>query len=56
MVCRLLHHYAQREASVCKAWSLGSVRFEEAEVKVLPDYSRATLQRRSILRPLLEIL
>lgn len=38
-----------------KAWEHGAVEFDGATIKLLPDLSRATLQRRAMLRPLLDL-
>lgn len=53
VVCRL-HYFAHREAILRKAWETGTIDFKGGQVKILPDLSRATLQRRTLLRPLLE--
>lgn len=34
----------------------GTLQFQGAEIKILPDLSRATLQRRAVLRPLLNVI
>lgn len=39
-----------------KAWQAGTIHYEGMDVKILPDLSRATLQRRTLLRPLLDAL
>lgn len=54
VICRL-HHYAHKELIACKAWEAGEQDFDGATIKVLPDLSRATLQRRAMLRPLLDL-
>lgn len=38
-----------------KAWEHGEVGFDGATIKILLDLSRATLQRRSLLRPVLDL-
>lgn len=48
------HHYAHKEMISRKAWEAKLIRFEEMTIKILPDLSWATLQRRAQLRPLLE--
>lgn len=37
---------------VRKAWDKGSFRFRDSEISVFPNLTRATLQRRAILKPL----
>lgn len=54
--CVRLHYYDQKKAIVQRAWNRGTVRCAEAEIEILPDLSRATLQRRAILRPLLNTM
>lgn len=53
VLCRL-HRYAQKEVILRAAWESGEVEFDGARVQILPDISRATLQRRAMLRPALE--
>lgn len=48
------HRYAHKELISRKAWEKGDVEYEGEKIKVLPDLSRATLQRRAMLHPLLE--
>lgn len=54
VLCRL-HRYTQKELILRKAWDHGEVECEGAMIKILPDLSRATLQRRALLRPALEL-
>lgn len=54
VVCRL-HHYLQKEAVVRRAWDHGDVALDGAHIKILPDLSRATLRRRAMLRPVLDL-
>lgn len=54
VVCRL-HRYLQKEAILHCAWEHGNVDRNGAQVRILPDLSRATLKRRAMLRPLLEL-
>lgn len=49
-----LHRYAHKVLISRKAWEVGTLNYEGAVVKIFPDLSRATLQRRAQLRPLLE--
>lgn len=53
VLCRL-HRYAQKETILRKAWENGDIDFDGAHVQILPDISRATLQRRAMLKPALE--
>ncbi|XP_077319612.1 uncharacterized protein LOC143942237 [Lithobates pipiens] len=54
VLCRV-HRYSQKEMILRRAWEHGEVNFDGAVVKVLPDLSRATLQRRALLRLALEL-
>lgn len=54
VVCRL-HHYTQKENILRRACEHGDVEVEGSQAKILPDLSRATLRRRSLLRPLLDL-
>lgn len=54
VLCRI-HHYNQKELILRRAWEHGAVEFDGATIKLLPDLSRATLQRRAMLRPLLDL-
>lgn len=54
VLCRL-HRYTQKEIILRKAWDHGEVEFDGASIKILPDLSRATLQRRAQLRPVLDL-
>lgn len=53
IICRLLR-YTHKEDIVREAWTMGTIDFEGVNIKILPDLSRATLQRRALLRPLLD--
>lgn len=55
VICRV-HWYTQKELMLRNAWTRGLIIFDGARVSILPDISRAILQRRSILKPLLEKL
>lgn len=48
VLCRL-HKYTQKELILRKAWEHGEMEFDGAAIKILPDLSRATLQRRALL-------
>lgn len=54
VLCRI-HHYNQKELILRRAWEHGAIEFDGATIKILPDLSRATLQRRAMLRPLLDL-
>lgn len=54
VLCRL-HRYAQKEILLRRAWDQGEVEFDGAHIQILPDLSRATLQRRAMLKPVLEL-
>lgn len=54
VVCRV-HHYVHKELILRKAWESEDPELDGATVKILPDLSRATLQRRAILKPLLDL-
>lgn len=54
VLCRL-YSYQQKEIILRKAWEHGDAEIEGRSVKILPDISRATLQRRAILRPILDL-
>lgn len=54
VVCRL-HHYLHKEEVLRKSWEAPAIEFDGVELKILPDISRATLQRRALLKPLLEL-
>lgn len=54
VICRI-HHYIQKEQILRKAWAAEDPEIDGATVKILPDLSRATLQRRAILKPLLDL-
>lgn len=53
-LCRI-HRYTQKDLILRKAWDYGEVEFDGAPIKILPDLSRATLQRRALLRPMLDL-
>lgn len=53
VICRL-HHYTHKENILHSAWEAGNIDFDGAAVRILPDLSRATLQRWALLRPVLE--
>lgn len=55
IVCRV-HHYLVKQMIVRKAWVAGTVKYAGADIQILADLSRATLQRRTLLRPLLQAL
>lgn len=54
VVCRL-HHYVQKEAILRQAWDRVEVEVGGTQIWILPDLSRATLRRRAMLRPLLDL-
>lgn len=54
MICRV-HHYSHKELLLRKAWEKEDTEFDGATLKILPDLSRATLQRRALLKPVLEV-
>lgn len=54
IICRV-HHYSHKELILLKAWETGDIDFDEASLWILPDLSRMTLQRRALLKPVLEI-
>lgn len=54
VICRL-YKYSQKEQILRAAWEVGNIDFEGNPVKILADLSRATLQRRACLRPILEL-
>lgn len=49
------HHYTKRETILRSAWEHGDVDFDGATVKILPDLSRATLQRRALFSSILDL-
>lgn len=51
-----LHRYSHKDLILCRAWEVGDINFDRAKVKILPDLSKATLQRRALLCPLLDKL
>lgn len=54
VVCRLLR-YPQKDAILRRAWEQGEVELDGAHITILPDLSRATLRRRAMLRPVLDL-
>lgn len=44
VLCRL-HRYAKKEVILRRAWELGDLDFDGANIQILPDLSRATLLR-----------
>lgn len=54
VVCRLLR-YAQKERIVRRAWEHSALVLDGAQVKILPDPSRAPLHHRAMLRPVLDL-
>ncbi|XP_040215518.1 uncharacterized protein LOC120945431 [Rana temporaria] len=53
IICRI-HHYAHKELILRSAWERGDIEFDGATLWIMPDLSRSTLQRRALLKPLLE--
>lgn len=49
------HRFQHREMVIGKAWDMGPMDIDGAQIKILPDISRATLFRRALLRPLLDL-
>lgn len=54
VLCQL-HRYTHKELILCRAWEHGEVNFDGATIKILPDLTRATLQRKDLLRPILDL-
>lgn len=54
VICRL-HHYAHKDIIARKAWETQDLELDGAALTILPDISRATLQRRALLKPLLDL-
>lgn len=54
VICRV-HHYVHKEQILRKAWEAEDPELDGATIKIFPDLSRATLQRRAILKPLLDL-
>lgn len=48
-----LHYFSGRELLTRRAWAHGPFEYRGGTVTILPDLSRATLQKWAILRPLL---
>lgn len=55
VVCHL-HLYPQKEQILRSAWEASEIEFDGAPIKILLDLSRATLQRRARLRPVLDLI
>lgn len=51
-----LHNYSVKEDILQRAWIRGHVDFDGAQIALLPDVSRRTLQMRRCMKPLLEKL
>lgn len=54
VICRI-HQYTHKEIILRKAWEMRDVEFDGANLQIMPDLSRATLQRRAMLKPVLEL-
>lgn len=54
VVCRLLR-YVQKERILRGAWERNEILLNGSTIKVLPDLSRATLRRRAMLKPVLDL-
>lgn len=54
VVCRL-HQYVQKENILRRAWEHDDVEVEGAQVRILPDLSRAMLRCGATLRPVLDL-
>lgn len=54
VVCRL-HRFMQKETILHRAWDCGDIEAMGSQIKILPDLSGATLKRRALLRPLLDL-
>lgn len=52
VICRI-HQYTHKEVILRKAWEMRDTEFDGATIRILPDLSRATLQRRAMLKPVL---
>lgn len=55
VIC-LLHRYSQKERILIAAWLKGQIIFDGTSISIFLDVSRVTLQRRMMLKPLLEAL
>ncbi|XP_066460937.1 zinc finger protein 268-like [Eleutherodactylus coqui] len=53
LICRV-HFYRQKKEIQRLAWERDAVQFNGAEITILPDVSRLTLNSRRLIRPLLE--
>lgn len=49
-----LHNYSIKEDILQRAWHRGHIDFDGAQISLLPDVSRRTLQMRRCMKPLLE--
>lgn len=49
------HHYAHKEIIARKAWESQDLELDGTALTILPDISRATLQRRALLKSLLDL-
>lgn len=49
-----LHNYTIKEDILQRAWRRGQIDFDGAQISLLPDVSRRTLQMRRCMKPLLE--
>lgn len=54
VICRL-YHYTHKETIARKAWEMHKLELDGVALKILPDISRATLQRQALLKPLLDL-
>lgn len=55
IICHL-HRYVYKEDIVRKAWRMETIDFNGANIKILLDLSKPTLQHQGLLRPLLDRL
>lgn len=55
VICRL-HRYTHKKMILMKAWTMRTTDFDSDAIKILPVLSKATLQRRALLWPLLDQL
>lgn len=44
-----LHRYTHKEDILRKAWTMETIDFDGATIKILPDLSKATLQRQALV-------
>lgn len=54
-LCKI-HHYPVKDLLSQRAWDHGPYNYKGGSITLLPDLSRATLQRRALLRPLVDQL